>query len=372
MGASNARTASGTDSAGRAGCACSSSGVRSSGALACPPPGARTRSVAALDARDVPTSAPAPASAMTPAGRGGSSHSQPLGSCGSRMPGGTDGRTGTARCRPLGPGFDDAAGAVAAPGAVAAVDRRPAGAGDGAPTEPEEDGTPTGSAGCVTGDGSIPAEEDVVLRGPLCSGGHRGSNGSAEDVASGAGVATPVAGRRRGNGDDGTAPQPDPRRQGGGVPDPPSGATRALRGPGLASPRGRGRRQLTGRHAAGAARCACDGSSASSCHDRLGGLDMHGGNYLHWLVTARVNSHFGKLGPGDGFRRFRTKGDDGGRHRRRRQINRVFMSWRFDRPEFPDLESHSGCRASGPHGRYFPPPEVTPLIGVLHRASSSC
>jgi len=61
------------------------------------------------------------------------------------------------------------------------------------------------------------------------------------------------------------------------------------------------------------------------------------------------------------------KGDDGGRHRRRRQVNRVFMSWRFDRPDFLDLESHSRCRARGPDGRYFPPPEVTPLIVVLHK-----
>jgi len=76
----------------------------------------------------------------------------------------------------------------------------------------------------------------------------------------------------------------------------------------------------------------------SSCA-RLGGLDMHEGNYLHWLVTARVNSHLGKLGLGDGFLPFKTKGDDGGRQRRRRQVNRVLMSWRFDRPDFPDLKS---------------------------------
>jgi len=41
------------------------------------------------------------------------------------------------------------------------------------------------------------------------------------------------------------------------------------------------------------------------------------------------------------------------------------MSWRFDRPDFLDLESHSGCRASFPDGRYFPPPEITALIVVL-------
>jgi len=40
------------------------------------------------------------------------------------------------------------------------------------------------------------------------------------------------------------------------------------------------------------------------CIDRFGGLDMHEGNYLHWLVTARVNSQLGKLDPGDGFRPF--------------------------------------------------------------------
>ena len=75
----------------------------------------------------------------------------------------------------------------------------------------------------------------------------------------------------------------------------------------------------------------------------------------------------GELSPGTGFRPFRTKGDDGGRHRRRRKVNRVFMSWRFDRPDFLDLESRSECRASGLDGRYFPPPEVTPLIVVLQR-----
>jgi len=99
---------------------------------------------------------------------------------------------------------------------------------------------------------------------------------------------------------------------------------------------------------------------------------MHGGNYLHWLVTARVNSHLGKLGLGDGFRPFRTKGDDGGRHRRRWQVNRVFMSWRFDRPNFPDIESQSGCRASAPDGRYLAPAELTPLFCDTTVAAQWC
>jgi len=83
-------------------------------------------------------------------------------------------------------------------------------------------------------------------------------------------------------------------------------------------------------------------------------------------MTARANSHLGKLGLGDGYRPLRSKGEDGGRHRRRRQVNRVFMSWCFDRPDFPDLESQSGCRATGRDGRYSPPPDVTPLMVVLH------
>jgi len=161
-GASHARTAGGTGRGGSAGAACTSSGGRFSGALAGPPPGAGAGSVAAPDAGDVATSAPAPASATTPAGRGGFRHSRPLGSYGSRMPGGTGGRTGTAGPRPVGPDVAGAAGAVPAPGAVAAVDGSPAGAGDGAPMGP---------AGGVAGDGSISAEGDLVLRGPpMCRG----------------------------------------------------------------------------------------------------------------------------------------------------------------------------------------------------------
>jgi len=176
--------------------------------------------------------------------------------------------------------------------------------------------------------------------------------------------------RKRQDGDAGTgtmgpAAPPNPRRR-GGVPDPPSGGTRAPAGAGLARPGGRGRRRLTWRQQARAARCAWDDYSLSSCKYRPGGPDMHGGNYWRWLVT-RDNSHEGKLGLGDSFRPFRTKGDDGERHRRRRQVNRVFMSYRFDRSDFPDLESLSGCRVSGPDGRYFPPTEVTPLKLVQQR-----
>jgi len=48
------------------------------------------------------------------------------------------------------------------------------------------------------------------------------------------------------------------------------------------------------------------------------------------------------------------------------------MSWRFDRPEFLDLESHTVCPASGLGGRYFSPPEITPLIVELQCRHSHC
>ena len=78
------------------------------------------------------------------------------------MPGGTDGRTGTAGRRPVGPGVAGAAGAIAAPRAVAAVEGHPAGAGGG---------TPTGTAAGVAGDSSISSEDNaVLLRAPRCPG----------------------------------------------------------------------------------------------------------------------------------------------------------------------------------------------------------
>ena len=85
-------------------------------------------------------------------------------------------------------------------------------------------------------------------------------------------------------------------------------------------------------------------------HEDLGGL--HGvllrGTWHAWReLSALVGDspgHFsiGELSPGDGFLPFRTTGDDGGRHRRRRHVNRAFMSWRFDRPDFLDLKPVSG------------------------------
>jgi len=44
------------------------------------------------------------------------------------------------------------------------------------------------------------------------------------------------------------------------------------------------------------------------------------------------------------------------------------MSRRFNRPDFLDLESQSGCRASGLDGRYLAPTEVIPLVVVQQLA----
>ena len=189
--------------------------------------------------------------------------------------------------------------------------------------------------------------------------GRRSTRGAAD--GGGVGGADKVGHGRNGGAGTGTVGPPvsagvSPRR---GAP-----GRDARRGVRVAAAKGRGKRQPTGRHAAVAARCARNGHSPSSVMIASGTL------YAWRELSALVGDCPGQFpiggsGPGDGFRPFWTKADDGGRHRRRRQVNSVFMSWRFDRPDFLDLESHSGCRASLLDGRYFPPPEVTPLIVVL-------
>ena len=161
----------------------------------------------------------------------------------------------------------------------------------------------------------------------------------------------PTGRRRRGRGE-GAAPLPGSGHP-GSVPDPPRPARGSRGRPDWRARDGAGAperaRQATADRAprGGCSALRVGRFSPLVCNDRLRGLDMHGGNHLHWLVTARVNSYLGKLGPGDDYRPFRKKGDDGRRHRRRQQVNRVSMSWCFNRTDFPHLESHSGCRARG-------------------------
>jgi len=81
--------------------------------------------------------------------------------------------------------------------------------------------------------------------------------------------------------------------------EPPKGRTRAPRpsggpyeGPGC---RGQRARQATADRAprGGCSALRVETSLPLVCNDRFGGLDRHGGNYLHWFVTALVNSQSG-------------------------------------------------------------------------------
>jgi len=107
----------------------------------------------------------------------------------------------------------------------------------------------------------------VVLRSPVRTRTTAGAPEAPGDEATGGGRRHRrrwfSAGRRRGSGADGPAPLLGPSHR-GSVPDLPHRDSRAPRGAGLARPRARGRRRLTGCHAAGAARCAWDCYSPSS------------------------------------------------------------------------------------------------------------
>jgi len=260
-----ARTAGGAGRGGSAGADCPNNGGRSFGTTAGPPLQERAGPGPAAGARQAAVSASALAAAAAPAERGGFRHFRPFGSYGSRMPGVTDGRTGAVGRRPGGPEVVGATAANADPGAAAAVDGHDGGAGDE---------VPTGPAGGVAGDGSISAEGDVVPQGPLCAkrpprGRWRRRRTRYPTLG---GDASGGGGRR--GGDAGTGARRRPRL--------PARATREAyptrrarhAGPAgrrigaperaLARPRGRGRRRPTGRHAAGAARCARDGFFPSS------------------------------------------------------------------------------------------------------------
>jgi len=74
--------------------------------------------------------------------------------------------------------------------------------------------------------------------------------------------------------------------------EPVRGRARPRRPPRGPSGRGRRARQATTDRAprGGCSALRVERSLPLVCNDRFGGLCMHGGNYLHWLVTARVKS----------------------------------------------------------------------------------
>jgi len=232
---------------------------------------------------DIAASAAVPATATAPSGWGGFRHSLPFGSYGSRMPGGTGGRTGTARRRPGGPDVVDVADADTGPGAATAVDGHDAGMRDEAPTGP---------AGGVARDASISAEGNVVLRGPLCARGPpRGRRRRrATRHPTRGGDASGGGGRRSGDATAGTMGPPRCPAQAtrGAYPNCRASVRGPRGGPGWCAREGGGAPERA--RQATADRAPRGGCSALRvrrllplvCNDRLGGLEIHGGNYLHW------------------------------------------------------------------------------------------
>jgi len=233
--------------------------------------------------------APPLVAAAAPAWRGGFRDSRPLGSYGSRKPGGIVGRAGTGGRALVSPGVAGVAGASIAPDAASAADGLARGATGGTSARSESgrigdaaDGAPPGLSGGVARDGSISAEGDGVLRGPALGGGAAGGAPEVRRTRRGVGVADEVGLRRNGDGGPAYERKCEPVK---GRARP----RRPLRGP---SGRGRRARQATTDRAP---RGCCSALRAERslplvCNDRFGGLHMHERNYLHWLVTARVKS----------------------------------------------------------------------------------
>jgi len=128
----------------------------------------------------------------------------------------------------------------------------------------------------------------VVLRDPVADGG---AAGGAPGARRPAGVGDADDGWRGRNGGKGTGTAGPPAR---GC-EPPKKRTRPPHPPGgrHVGPGCRGQRAREAT-ADRAPRGGCSAMRAKRslplvCNDRFAGLDMHGRNYPHWLVTARVN-----------------------------------------------------------------------------------
>jgi len=262
-GASHDRTAADAGRGGRAEAACPNNGGRSADATAGGPPCAEVASKPPAAAGGAAAPAPPLGAAAAPAWRGGFRHSRPSGSYGCCKPGGKVGRAGTGGRALVGPGVAGAGGDCIAPDAASAADGLARGTTGGtsartAPGRIEDaaDGAPPGLSGGVAGDGSISAEEDVVLWEPGNGGGAAGGAPEVRRKRRGV-VGADHVGLGR-NGDSGPAyermREPAKRRA----------WPRRRRGVRVAAAGERGRRQPTGRHAAVAARCARNGHSHSS------------------------------------------------------------------------------------------------------------
>jgi len=125
----------------------------------------------------------------------------------------------------------------------------------------------------------------VVLREPTGGGGAAGGAPEVRRTRRGVGGADEVGLGR--NGDSGPAYERrcEPAKGRGWLRRPPRG------------PSGRGRRARQARTdrapRGGCSTLRAERSLPLVCNDRFEGLCMHGGIYLHWLVTARVKSPSG-------------------------------------------------------------------------------
>jgi len=134
--------------------------------------------------------------AAAPAWRGGFRHSRLLGSYGSRKPGGNVGRAGTGGRALVSPDVAGAAGKSIAPDAASAADglaRGTTGVTSARSVSDRikdaADGAAPGLSGGVSGDGSISAEGDVVLREPAVGGGAASGAPEVRPTRRGVGVA---------------------------------------------------------------------------------------------------------------------------------------------------------------------------------------
>jgi len=292
-GASHARTAGGDGRGGRTGAACPNNGGRSSDATAGPLPRAGVVPAPTADAGDA--AAPPPlVAAAAPAGRGGFRHSRLLGSYGSRKPGGDVGRAGMGGRALVGPGVAGVEGAGTAPVAASAADGIARGAAGGTKTRSADgrvggaaDRAPPGLSEGVAGDGSVSAKRDVVRWHPVGDGG---AACGAPGVRRPAGVGDADDDGRGRSGGAGTETA-DPPARAGASPRRGAPGRRARRG----GCRGQRARQATTDRAprGGCSALRAERSLPLVCNDSFGGLDMHGGNYLHESVIARVNYQSG-------------------------------------------------------------------------------
>jgi len=288
-GASHDRTAGDAGRNGRTGAACPNNGGRYTDATAGTPPCAGVVPEPPAAAGDAADPTKPLVAAATPAWRGGFRHSRPLGYYGSRKPGGNVGRAGTGGRALVGPGVAGVAGKGIAPDAASAADRlsrgttgRTSARSVSGRVGDASDGATPGLSGGVAGDGSISAEGHRVLREPVVGGGAAGGAPEVRRTRRGVGGADEVGLGR--NWDGGPAYE----RRG----EPAKGRAWPRRPPRGPSSRGRRARQATTDRAprGGCSALRAERSLPLVCNDRFGGLCMHGGHYLHWLVMARVKS----------------------------------------------------------------------------------